>query len=79
MKVALSTNKDKNDYSLDIDYWFYGDDVYRGNVFIPLNNDPVSAQMGNDTLKMEQAQDLSQQYQYWRKRQDMKDSSSKVL
>ena len=79
IKTALSTNKDKNNYSLDIDYWFYGDDAYRGNVFIPLNNDPISAQMGNTTLKMDEAQELAQQYQYWRKRQDMKESSSKVL
>ena len=79
IKTALSTNKDKNNYSLDIDYWFYGDTAYRGNVFIPLNNDPISAQMGNSSLKMDEAKELSQQYQYWRKSQDMKESSSKVL
>ena len=35
---ALSTDSKKSNYRLDIDYWLYGDNVYRGNVFIPLTN-----------------------------------------
>jgi len=38
MIKALSTDSKKSNYNLDIDYWLYGDDVYRGTVFIPLNN-----------------------------------------
>jgi hypothetical protein len=38
MIKALSTDSKKSNYNLDIDYWLYGDNVYRGTVFIPLNN-----------------------------------------
>jgi len=38
MVSALSTDSKKSNYSLDIDYWLWGDDVYRGTVFIPLTN-----------------------------------------
>jgi hypothetical protein len=38
MIKALSTDSKKSNYNLDIDYWLYGDNVYRGTVFIPLTN-----------------------------------------
>jgi hypothetical protein len=48
MSLALSTDKKKLDYSIDIDDhwgWFEGtwDDIYRGTIFIPLNNNPNAA------------------------------------
>ena len=83
---GLSTNKDKNDYELDIDdkwglFELTYDDVYRGNVFIPLNNDPVSAQTGwgNDNIKLDEARDLAEQYQNYQKSLTQKDSSSRNL
>jgi hypothetical protein len=57
------------DYGIDIDdngflgSWFGEgsyDDIYRANVFIPLNNDPVSAQMGNKSLKLDDARQLAE-------------------
>ena len=83
---GLSTNKDKNDYELDIDdkwglFELTYDDVYRGSVFIPLNNDPVSAQTGwgNDNIKLDEARDLAEQYQNYQKSLTQKDSSSRNL
>lgn len=83
---GLSSNKDKNDYELDInDKWgifeLTYDDVYRGSVFIPLNNDPVSAQTGwgNDNIKLNETQNLAEQYQNYQKSSKQKDSSSNSL
>jgi hypothetical protein len=48
MTKALSTDKKKSDYNIDVkDHWsifegFY-DDIYRGTIFIPLNNNPNAA------------------------------------
>ena len=82
---GLSTNKDKNDYELDVDDKFgflelTYDDVYRGNVFIPLNNDPVSAQTGwGGTVNLNEARTLAEDYQNFQKSSKQKDSSSSVL
>ena len=86
IKRGLSTNKDKNDYELDInDKWgifeLTYDDIYRGNIFIPLNNDPVSAQTGwgNDNIKLDETRNLAEQYQNYQKSSKQKDSSSNNL
>ena len=82
---GLSTNKDKNDYEVDIDDkfgWFElrWDDIYRGNVFIPLNNDPISAQSGwGNDIKIDEARSLSQQYQTWNKMGKVKSSDANQL
>jgi len=82
---GLSTNKDKNDYELDVDDKFgflelTYDDVYRGNVFIPLNNDPVSAQTGwGGNINLNEARTLAEEYQNFQKSSKQKDSSSSVL
>ena len=82
---GLSTNKDKNDYELDVDDKFgflelTYDDVYRGNVFIPLNNDPVSAQTGwGGNVNLNKARTLAEDYQNFQKSSKQKDSSSSVL
>ena len=61
-------------YGVDINDWGLGflfeggwDDIYHGNIFIPLNNDPLSAQIGNDNLKRDDAHDLSAEKQNWLK------------
>lgn len=86
LSKGLSTNKDKNDYKIDIDDkwgWFEGtwDDVYRGSVFIPLNNDPVSAQTGwgNDNIKLDEVQELAAQHQTWNKMSKAKSTDSSQL
>lgn len=86
IKRGLSTNEDKNDYELDInDKWgifeLTYDDIYRGNIFIPLNNDPVSAQTGwgNDNIKLDETRNLAEQYQNYQKSSKQKDSSSNSL
>lgn len=82
---GLSTNKDKNDYELDVDDKFgflelTYDDVYRGNVFIPLNNDPISAQTGwGNNVNLNEARTLAEDYQNFQKSSKQKDSSSSVL
>ena len=66
---ALSTNNKKDDYNVDIkDHWFefFGyNNIYRGNVFIPLDNNPNAAMnsWGNESLKIDQSQDLEELYQ----------------
>lgn len=77
---ALSTNKDKNDYSLDIDYWIYGDDVYRGTMFIPLtNNLNASINAWGDQIKVDASKDLENKFQNFNKASNMKSSNSNVL
>lgn len=69
MKTALSTDNKKSNYDVDIkDHWFewWGyDDIYRGTMFIPLNNNINAAlnSLGSQTLTMEQQQDLEELYQ----------------
>ena len=69
MIKALSTDQKKPDYSIDVkDHWtlFEGtwDDIYRGTVFIPLNNNPNSAinSWGGD-VKINQSTELEELYQ----------------
>jgi hypothetical protein len=49
-------------YGVDINDWGIGplfeggwDDIYHGSVFIPLNNDPISAQIGQSNLNRAEA------------------------
>lgn len=86
LEKGLSSNKDKNDYEIDIDDkwgWFElrWDDIYRGQVFIPINNDPVSAQTGwgNDEIKLNEVRSLAEDYQNFQKSSKQKESSSSVL
>lgn len=64
---ALSTDNKKSDYSIDINdklFEFGYDDVYRGTMFIPLNNNPVAAMNSwGTTIKVGQSQDLEELYQ----------------
>lgn len=81
---GLSTNNDKNNYELDVKDKIWGlemtyDDIFRGNVFIPLNNDPLSAQMNNNTMKIGDARELAESYQYFQKAQKVKQSNSDIL
>lgn len=81
MSKALSTNDKKNDYSIDSkNHWFemFYDDIYRGTVFIPLNNNPNSAMnsWGNSDLKIDQSQDLEELYQLYNKSANYKNNNS---
>lgn len=81
---ALSSDKDKKNYSIDVDdkwriFEWTSDDVYRGQVFIPLNNDPLSAHMEDTNLKLESAYDLAGQKQSYDKLSKIKEASSTVL
>lgn len=71
---ALSTDSKNSNYKIDTkDHWsifeWTYDDVYRGTMFIPLNNNPNSAMnsWGNSTLKIDQSQDLEELYQIYNK------------
>lgn len=79
--TALSTNKDKDDYSLDIDYYFWGDDVYRGTVFIPLSNN-INAAINayGDQVKLGESKEFENRYQNFNTRaSNMKPSNSDLL
>ena len=77
---ALSTNDKRNDYSLDVDYWLYGDDVYRGTVFIPLTNNLNAAiNAWGDQIKASESRDLETKYQNFNKAASVKSSNSNVL
>lgn len=77
---ALSTNDKKDNYSLDIDYWLYGDDVYRGTMFIPLtNNLNASINAWGDQIKVDESEDLENKFQNFNKASTMKPSNSNVL
>lgn len=74
MSIALSTDDKKSNYSVDIDdngflgSWFGEgsyDNIYRANVFIPLDQNPVSTMMDSGTVK--QQQDLEELYQISKK------------
>lgn len=74
---ALSTkgaNGKVQNYGVDINDWGIGplfeggwDDIYHGSVFIPLNNDPVSAQIGQSNLNRAEARQLASEYQNYQK------------
>ena len=77
---ALSTDDKKSNYSLDIDYWLWGDDVYRGTVFIPLtNNLNASINAWGDQVKIDESRDLENRFQNFNKASTMKSSNSNVL
>ena len=76
------------DYGMDIDDWGLGsipiieggyDNIYRANVFIPLNNDPISAQMGNKSLKLDDARQLAEDLQNYQKLLKAQNISSNQL
>ena len=80
MIKALSTDSKKSDYNLDIDYWLYGDDVYRGTVFIPLNNNLNAAiNASGSQISVENARELENKFQNFNKASNMKSSNSDVL
>lgn len=73
-------------YDVDINDWNLGflfeggwDDIYHANVFIPLNNDPLSAQIGNDTFKRDDARDLAREKQNYLKLINAKNTNSNQL
>lgn len=77
---ALSTNNKKDDYSLDINYWLWGDDVYRGSMFIPLtNNLNASINAWGSQIDIDEARDIENKYQNFNKASTMKSSNSNVL
>ena len=69
MSKALSTDNKKSDYTLDVkDHWtiFEGtwDDIYKGTVFIPLNNNPNAAlNTWGNSAKIGQTTELEELYQ----------------
>lgn len=69
MSKALSTDNKKSDYALDVkDHWtmFEGtwDDIYKGTVFIPLNNNPNAAlNTWGNSAKIGQTTELEELYQ----------------
>ena len=80
MIKALSTDSKKSNYNLDIDYWLYGDNVYRGTVFIPLNNNLNAAiNASGDQISVENAKELENKFQNFNKASNMKSSNSDVL
>lgn len=80
MIKALSNDKEKLEYSLDIDYWFWGDDVYRATMFIPLNNNlNASINAWGDQVKVEEARDIERRYDNFNKASTMKSSNSEML
>lgn len=80
MTKALSTDSKKSNYSLDIDYWLYGDDVYRGTVFIPLSNNLNAAiNASGSQISVENARELENKFQNFNKASNMKSSNSDVL
>jgi hypothetical protein len=68
MSKALSTDNKKSDYVLDVkDHWtiFEGtwDDIYKGTVFIPLNNNPNAAlNTWGNSAKIGQTTELEELY-----------------
>lgn len=77
---ALSTDKKKLDYSLDVNYYFYGDDVYRGTIFIPLNNNVNSAvNAWGQTAKLDEVQEQEEYYQNFNKASKTKPAESNYL
>lgn len=74
---GLSTDKDKSNYSLDVDdngiFEMTYDDVYRGCVFIPLSPNPIGAlNAGGDKRSENDITEAEQQYQNFVKLINMK-------
>lgn len=73
-------------YNVDINDWRLGplfeggwDDIYHGSIFIPLNNDPISAQIGNSGLDRTEARQLASEYQNYQKLINAKNINSSQL
>ena len=73
-------------YDVDINDWGLGflfeggwDDIYHANVFIPLNNDPISAQIGSSNLDRSEAKQLASEYQNYQKLIRAKNTDSNQL
>lgn len=80
LEKALSTNNKKNDYDLDIDYWFWGDDVYRGSVFIPISQNINSAiNAWGKSVTISQTDELEEKYQLFQKAANAQPSGSNIL
>lgn len=75
---GLSTDKDKSDYSVDVDdHWgfleLFWDDVYKANVFIPLNQNPIAAINAQGDQRSENSVSQSElMYQNFNKLKNMK-------
>lgn len=75
---GLSTDKDKSNYSIDVDdHWGFiegfWDDVYRANVFIPLNQNPNAAVNAQGDQRSEASVTAAEQmYQSFNKFKNMK-------
>lgn len=75
---GLSTDKDKSNYEVDIDdHWGFiegfWDDVYRANVFIPLNQNPNAAVNAQGDQRSEASVTAAEQaYQNFNKLKNMK-------
>lgn len=82
MSKALSTDNKKSDYALDIkDRWtmFEGtwDDIYKGTVFIPLNNNPNAAlNTWGNSAKIGQTTELEELYQISNKSSKFNDNNT---
>lgn len=82
MSKALSTDNKKSDYTLDIkDHWtmFEGnwDDIYKGTVFIPLNNNPNAAlNTWGNSAKIGQTTELEELYQISNKSSKFNDNNT---
>ena len=64
---ALSTDSKKSNYKIDVKdklslFELTYNDVYRGTIFIPINNNPAAAMLNNN-IKINQQQDLEELYQ----------------
>ena len=75
---GLSTNKEKDNYKIDIDdtwgfFEGFWDDIYRANVFIPLNQNPNAAiNAWGDQRSEESVSSSEQLYQSFNKLKSMK-------
>lgn len=75
---GLSTNEDRNDYVIDVDnHWGFiegfWDDIYRANVFIPLNQNPNAAVNAKGDQRSETSVTAAEQmYQSFNKYKNMK-------
>ena len=80
VKRALS-DKDKGEYELDNNWiTFNNDKLYKGNIYIPINTNPLNAANadGND-LKESAAYRYEQRQQVWDKQQKQKATNTATL
>lgn len=80
VRKALS-DKDKGEYKLDNNWFaFNNDKLYKGNIYIPINTNPLNAANadGND-LKESTAQMYEKRQQVWDKQQNQKATNTATL